>query len=199
MNSRAALLFILSFIFVYMWMPLHFDSDHFESKLSAEVRQVGTVLHKDLRDWVTHNALKLTSLKETTVFPESKIRDESEALFEEKRDNIWNIPYFQSLRALTKLAVFRLFIALVWVLVLLPAPLAVLVDGFFERKLKFEATAAPHPVLYKVALSAPIYLGGFFALSLIWPYPAYVWLIQAAFVLFLIALHTVTANFHKFN
>ncbi|WP_286314761.1 hypothetical protein, partial [Turicimonas muris] len=111
MNSKAALLFILSFIFVYMWMPLHFDSVHFESKLSAEVRQVGTVLHKDLRDWVTHNALKLTSLKETTVFPESKIRDESEALFEEKRDNIWNIPYFQSLRALTKLAVFRLFIA----------------------------------------------------------------------------------------
>lgn len=123
MNSKAALLFILSFIFVYMWMPLHFDSDHFESRLSAEVRQVGSVLHKDLGDWVTRNALKLTSLKETTVFPESKLRDESEALFEEKRDNIWNIAYFQSLRALTQLAVFRLFIALVWGLVLLPAPL----------------------------------------------------------------------------
>ena len=62
MNSKAALLFILSFIFVYMWMPLHFDSVHFESKLSAEVRQVSTVLHKDLRDWVTHNAFHISKV-----------------------------------------------------------------------------------------------------------------------------------------
>lgn len=72
MNSKATLLFILSFIFVYMWMPLHFDSDHFESRLSAEVHQVGAVLYKDLGDWVTRNALKLTSLKETTVFRKAK-------------------------------------------------------------------------------------------------------------------------------
>lgn len=199
MNSKAVLLFILTFIFVYLWMPLHFEAGHFESRLSKEIRQVSTVLHKDLEDWVQRNALKTTSLKDTQLFPEGKHRDETEALFEEKRDNIWNIPYFQSIRALTELAVFRLFIALVWALVLLPAPLAVITDGFFERKLKFEAAAAPHPVLYKIALSTPIYLGGLFALTLIWPYSAYLWLIQSAFVLFLLALHTVTANFHKFN
>lgn len=199
MNSKAVFLFILAFIFVYLWMPLHFEAGHFERRLSDEIRQVNSVLHQDLGDWVTVKAQQMVSLKDTQLFPERKHHDEIEAVFVEKRNNVWNVPYFLSIRALTELAVFRLFIAAVWLMVLFPAVAAVFTDGFFERKLKFEAAAAPHPVLYKVALSAPIYLGGLFALTLIWPFSTVLWLAQGAFVIFLIALHTVTANFHKFN
>ncbi len=199
MNSKAVFLFILTFIFVFMWMPLHFDASHFERQLVKETDQVKSILHTSVSNFIVDSAQKAVELKNTEVFPERKYHDDIEEVFVKKRDNVWNAPYFLSVRALTELAVYRLFIALAWFLVLIPAFLTVITDSWFERKLKYEASAAPHPVLFKVALSAPVYLLGCFAITLIWPYATSVWVAQIGFVIAMIALHTVIANFHKFN
>ncbi len=199
MNNKAIFLFIFAFSAMAIWLPLHFSEGHYASLMEREARQSERHLHPKLNQLVVRAKDATVALKDTVLFPEKTRIDRVEATMEDKAVRIWNTPYFLSVRQMTETAVMRFYIALAWFAVMLPALFVVVADALTERKLKYETVAAPHPVLFEVALSAPIYILGTFLVALIWPYPSSLALAELGLLLLLAALHVVVSHFHKYN
>lgn len=131
--------------------------------------------------------------------PEAQVDARHDAPVQTFSERLWSSPYFVSMRAMLELSCVRGILALAWFAVLSPLMLAVAIDAWVVRRLKYESFAVHHPTLYKVALSSPSVLLGcaFMVMLMPWFIPA--WVACGFYLAFLMSLHLIVSNFHRFG
>ncbi|WP_304625166.1 DUF4400 domain-containing protein, partial [uncultured Parasutterella sp.] len=93
----------------------------------------------------------------------------------------------------------RAVLALIWFAALCPILLTVVFDAWVVRRLKYESFASHHPTLYQTALSAPpVLLTCAFTVMLI-PFAIPVWVSVVFYAAFLLSIHVIVSNFHRFG
>ena len=83
--------------------------------------------------------------------------------------------------------------------VLSPILIAVVIDAWVVRRLKYESFAVHHPTLYQAALSSPtvLLICAFAVMLMPWFIPT--WIAALFYVAFLMSIHLIVSNFHRFG
>ena len=112
---------------------------------------------------------------------------------------LWSSPYFVSMRAMLEMSCVRGILAIGWFAFLSPILIAVVIDAWVVRRLKYESFAVHHPTLYQVALSSPtvLLICAFAVMLMPWFIPA--WVAALFYVAFLMSIHLIVSNFHRFG
>ena len=90
-----------------------------------------------------------------SYLPSTEVDARKDEPAEDFFNRLWSSPYFASMRAMLEMSVVRAILALAWFAFLSPLLIAVVIDAWVVRRLKYESFAVNHPTLYQAALSAP--------------------------------------------
>ncbi len=112
-------------------------------------------------------------------------------------DAVLQIPYFQGIRALGRLAVYRLAALAEWFALGLPLLLAAAIDGALMRTVKTRSFAHLSPVLFGIGLHGAITVVVCIVLALLLPITLHPVVWGALVAAFGVALRTAVLNFHR--
>ena len=156
--------------------------------------------------WLSPLSRSLTVFKQKlptslmlSYLPSTEVDARKDEPAEDFFNRLWSSPYFASMRAMLEMSVVRAILALAWFAFLSPLLIAVVIDAWVVRRLKYESFAVNHPTLYQAALSAPsVLLVCAFAVMLMpWFIPA--WIAALFYAAFLVSIHLIVSNFHRFG
>ena len=144
-------------------------------------------------------ALPIYALLGDSYLPSEEVDGHKDAPTKEFFTRLWSSPYFVSMRAMLEMSCVRAILAIGWFAFLSPVLIAVVIDAWVVRRLKYESFAVHHPTLYQAALSSPtVLLICAFAMMLMpWFIPA--WIATLFYVAFLMSIHLIVSNFHRFG
>jgi len=112
-------------------------------------------------------------------------------------DALLATPYVQTIRALGRLAVYRVAALAEWFVLGLPIVIGAAIDGALMRTVTTRSFAHPSPVFFGVGLHGAIVAGACMALALLLPIVLHPVLWVGLIALLGVALRTVVANFHR--
>lgn len=166
-----------------------------EDRLSGFLDRTGLSL-TTLRDRVTSGFDYLLAGK---MLPEAQLDSRHDRPMENFFSRVWGSPYFAAMRAMLELSVVRAILALIWFAALCPILMAVVLDAWVVRRLKYESFAAVHPTLYQSAVSAPPVLLTTAFIVMMFPGTIPIWIATLFYIAFLISIHIIVSNFHRFG
>lgn len=136
---------------------------------------------------------------ETIILPSAEVDGHKDAPTKEFFTRLWSSPYFVSMRAMLEMSCVRAILAMGWFAFLSPILIAVVIDAWVVRRLKYESFAVHHPTLYQAALSSPtvLLICAFAVMLMPWFIPA--WIAALFYVAFLMSIHLIVSNFHRFG
>ena len=134
-----------------------------------------------------------------SYLPSTEVDGHKDAPAKEFFTRLWSSPYFVSMRAMLEMSCVRAILAIGWFAFLSPILIAVVIDAWVVRRLKYESFAVHHPTLYQAALSSPtvLLICAFAVMLMPWFIPA--WIAALFYVAFLMSIHLIVSNFHRFG
>lgn len=108
-------------------------------------------------------------------------------------------PYIQAIRALGRLAVYRVAALAEWFVLGLPILVGAVIDGALMRTVMTRSFAHPSPVFFGIGLHGAILAGTCMALALLLPIVLHPVLWGGLIALLGVALRTLIANFHRLH
>jgi hypothetical protein len=112
-------------------------------------------------------------------------------------EGLMQAPYFEGLRALWRLVVFRSATATEWCLLCLPFIAAAAFDGGIMRAVKARTLVHHSPVLYGIGLYGSVAIVVCVLLTLVVPASVHPLIFAALLLLFGLSLGIATSNFHR--
>lgn len=112
-------------------------------------------------------------------------------------DSVLQTPYVQGVRALVRLAVYRLAALTEWFALGIPLLLAAMMDGAVMRTVKLRSFVHASPVLFGIGLHGVLAVAGASALALLLPRPVYPLVWGTLVTIFGVAARTAISNFHR--
>lgn len=206
MLSRLLILLIILVLSSVIWWPGLHEASSFENlselHLKDTQQKIGS-LFDSLAPAVNSIQAKVTdgfnTLLGDSYLPSVEADASKDAPTKDFFTRLWAAPYFLSMRALMEMSVVRGILALAWFAFLSPLLIAVVIDAWVVRRLKYESFAVHHPTLYQVALSSPsvLLICAFAVMLMPWFIPA--WIAALFYVAFLMSIHLIVSNFHRFG
>lgn len=206
MLSRLLILLMILVLSSVIWWPGLNEASSFENlselHLKDTSQKVGS-LFESLTPVVDGVRAKVTgtfnALLGDSYLPSEEVDGHKDAPTKEFFTRLWFSPYFVSMRAMLEMSCVRAILAIGWFAFLSPILIAVVIDAWVVRRLKYETFAVHHPTLYQVALSSPtvLLICAFAVMLMPWFIPA--WIAALFYVAFLMSIHLIVSNFHRFG
>ena len=200
MLSRLLILLMILVLSSVIWWPGLNDASSFENlselHLKDTSQKVGS-LFESLTPVVDGVRAKVTgtfnALLGDSYLPSEEVDGHKDAPTKEFFTRLWSSPYFVSMRAMLEMSCVRAILAIGWFAFLSPILIAVVI------RLKYESFAVHHPTLYQAALSSPtvLLICAFAVMLMPWFIPA--WIAALFYVAFLMSIHLIVSNFHRFG
>lgn len=206
MLSRFLILLFILVLSSVIWWPGLNDAPSFEHlsdlHLKDTQQKIGSMVESVIPviDSVQAKVTDIfNALSGGSYLPSTEVDARKDEPAEDFFNRLWSSPYFASMRAMLEMSVVRAILALAWFTFLSPLLIAVVIDAWVVRRLKYESFAVNHPTLYQAALSAPsVLLVCAFAVMLMpWFIPA--WIAALFYAAFLVSIHLIVSNFHRFG
>ena len=106
-------------------------------------------------------------------------------------------PYVQGVRALVRLAVYRLAALTEWFALGIPLLLAATMDGAVMRTVKLRSFAHASPVLFGIGLNGALAVAATSVLALLVPHPVHPLVWVTLVTIFSVTARTAISNFHR--
>ena len=206
MLPRLLILLMILVLSSVIWWPGLNDASSFENlselHLKDTSQKVGSMFEsmKPVMDGVhTKVTSSFNALLGDTDLPSAEVDGHKDAPTKEFFTRLWSSPYFVSMRAMLEMSCVRAILAIGWFAFLSPILISVVIDAWVVRRLKYESFAVHHPTLYQVALSSPtvLLICAFAVMLMPWFIPA--WIAALFYVAFLMSIHLIVSNFHRFG
>lgn len=158
MLSRLLILLMILVLSSVIWWPGLNDASSFENlselHLKDTSQKIGSMF-ESLTPVVDGVSSKVTSafnaLLGDTYLPSTDVDGHKDAPTKEFFTRLWSSPYFVSMRAMLEMSCVRAILAIGWFAFLSPILIAVVIDAWVVRRLKYESFAVHHPTLYQAA------------------------------------------------
>lgn len=206
MLPRLLILLMILVLSSVIWWPGLNDASSFENlselHLKDTSQKVGSMFEsmKSVVDGV-HAKVSgaFNALLGDSYLPSTEVDGHKDAPTKEFFTRLWSSPYFVSMRAMLEMSCIRAILAIGWFAFLSPILIAVVIDAWVVRRLKYESFAVHHPTLYQAALSSPtvLLICAFAVMLMPWFIPA--WIAALFYVAFLMSIHLIVSNFHRFG